>query len=684
MGKPGTRLHAHTVPAPVSALAWHPDGRHLLAVGTVDSATFPGRGMLAIVDTHDAGPPQLIARDDPPTHGLAVSPDGRFLAIGGRSAKGVLTMPKGETHCVNPEIAVADRVAYSPDGRFVASIGWTTGFVSDTQAWVYDAATGTTEWRVKGSFDQNHQMLALAYSPDSRFLAAIINAEAFLLDAVTGESLRTLPQFVLSVVFTPDSRFLVAGLSDGRCVLVNIEADTVREARVHAQAGVGAVAASPDSRWVAAVVEQGPAAFSPQTGELRFGPRPDLSECTRVAYGPDLRTIAVNQVPGDTPRPGVAVLDAATGRDIWADQSPDLAADLAFSPDGSRIAVGGINPGIQGFLRVYDTGAELVRVTLGSAVTELAMSRSAEPVVAAASKEGTVRSYRVRTGGDPLVEAVHPSPVTSVAISEDGLFLVTGCVDGVARMIKLLFGTVWEVDHGQAVNAVAISAAGDLVATGCADRTARILAVSDGEMKARCVHQGGVGDVVFGPDGTVLATGSNRTTTIVEVATGQASHSVTGAGRVRALAFDRGGLLATGNEDGRVQVLDPSTGAVPGAVTHPRPIAAVAFRPDGTQLATGGADRTVRISQMSGGVPAEGITLTLPAPVVGLAFHPVAPALAVLTEAPTVSVFETEGGLELFRLGHPAPVNDLAFTADGSLLVTASEDGVLRGFDGEV
>lgn len=681
MGTPGTRLLAVSLPAPVSALAWSPDGRYLATVGTETSS---GIGKLAIIDTRDTGPPLLIDRDLPPSAGLSISPDGRWLAIAGRNDKGVLSLPKGEPRCTNAEFAVAQRVTFSPDGRFVASIGWTTGFVGNPQTWVYDAETGEIVWRDTGSFDQNRELLALAYSPDGRFLAAIVNAEAFLFDARTGERLRPLSPTVSSIVFTADSQFLVAGMSDGRCIMLDVENRTELEGRVHAQAGVGAVAASPDGRWVATVVEPGPAVLDARTAQLRFGPRPDIGECTRVAYGPDLRTIAVNQIPGDTPRPGIAMLDAATGRDVWADECPDLASDLAFSPGGDRIAIGGITPDTRGYLHVHDSGVERVRIAHGSPVTGLAMARSAEPVVATVTKDDTVRSYRVRTGGEPLVEAVHVSPVTSVAISPDGLFVAIGCVNGDARMVKMLFGTLWEVNHGPAVNAVAISAAGDLVATACADRSARILTVQDGTEKARHAHQGGVTAVVFSPDGTVLATGSNRTTTIVDVGTGDERHAVTGAGRVRALAFDRAGLLATGNEDGRVQILDPASKTVLGTVTHPRPVAAVAFSPDGTLLATGGADRTVRISRMSGGVPAEAATLTLAAPVAGLAFHPVAQALAVLTEEPTVSVFETETGLERFRLGHPASVHDLAFTADGTLLVTACEDGGLRVFDASV
>lgn len=681
MGNPGTRLLTLSLAAPVSALAWSPDGRYLAAVGTDTSS---GIGRLAIVDTRDGGPPAQPERDEPPSAGIAISPDSRWLAIGGNDRKGVFSLPAAEERCTNLEPAVAQRVAFSPDGRFVASIGWTTGIAAGPQTWVYDAQTGGTVWRDAGEFDFDRELLALAYSPDGRFLAAIVNAESFLFDARTGERLATLSPSVSSVVFTPDSRVLVAGMSDGRCVLLDVENRAEVTGRVHASADVRAVAAGPDGRWFAAVVEPGPAVLDVATAQPRFDPRSDVPGCTRVVYSPDLRTVAVDRLPGGTPGDAVAVLDAATGRGVWADGCPGRAADLAFSPGGDRVAVGGVTPDERGYLHVLDTGVERVRVAHDSPVTGLAMARSAEPVVATVTRTGTVRSYRVRTGGDPLVEAVHVSPVTSVAISPDGMFVAIGCADGNARMVKLLFGALWEVSHGPAVNAVAISAAGDLVATACADRSARLLAAADGKEIARATHQSGVTAVAFSPDGTVLATASNRTTTLVDAATGQARHAVTGAGRVRALAFAGSGLLATANDDGRVQLLDPSSPDVLGTVTHPRPVAAVAFSSDGTLLATGGTDRTVRISRLTDGVPAEAATLPLPSPVVALAFHPAAPVLAVLTEEPRVSLLEPETGVERVRFDHPAPVRDLAFTADGTLLTTAGEDGVLRVFDARV
>ncbi|MEU5262935.1 PQQ-binding-like beta-propeller repeat protein [Amycolatopsis sp. NPDC021455] len=675
MGVPGTRLHEVILPMPVSSLGWTPDGKHLAVSGTNFAGDSSG-GKVAIVDASHGTVDFVLNQADPATDSVSVSADGLWMAVSGQDAKGVLAVEDANPRCTNPEFAVADQVLFGPDGRFVAAVGSSTGFVGGLQVWVFDAATGETKWRSTGPFDEFRQFGKLAYSPDSRLLAAIRGGESFVFDAVGGDLLRALPDFVESVAFTPDSKTVVAGMTDGTARMIDVASGATVVAKVHDVVGLGSVAVSRDGRWAAAVVEPGPAVFGTATGELRFGPLPDLGECTKVVYGPDLRTIAVNQIPGDTPRPGIAVLSAATGAVLWSDEGPDIARDLAYSPDGSRIAVGGIiDPG-QGYLRLYEVGGELLRIDHGSTITQLALARTA-PVAVTGTADQNVRMYRVDASGDPLVEGPHPSPVTSVAIGADGLSAVSGCLDGHARLFKALFGLVWKIDHGQAVNAVAISPAGDLVATGCADRTARALEFATGAERWRCPHPSGVTAVVFSPDGSVLATASNRSTVLVDAGTGQAAHRIDGDGKVRALAFGKDGLLAIADENG-LRLVDSRSGTVTATVPHPRALTAVSFSTDGLLLASGGVDRQVRIFPLTGATPGEPRVLDCDAPIRTVVFRAGDKTIAVATESGMVTAFEVATGFEQYRVAHPAPVRDLAFTADGGLLVTACDDGILR------
>ncbi|GAA3589053.1 hypothetical protein [Streptomyces osmaniensis] len=56
-----------------------------------------------------------------------------------------------------------------------------------------------------------------------------------------------------------------------------------------------------------------------------------------------------------------------------------------------------------------------------------------------------------------------------------------------------------------------------------------------------------------------------------------------------------GSLLATGSDDGTVRIWNPDTGDAHILVGHSGPVGSVAFSPDGTLLATTSEDHVVRI-----------------------------------------------------------------------------------------
>jgi RNA polymerase sigma-70 factor (ECF subfamily) len=131
----------------------------------------------------------------------------------------------------------------------------------------------------------------------------------------------------------------------------------------------------------------------------------------------------------------------------------------------------------------------------------------------------------------------------------------------------------------------------------------------------------------------------------------------------------------------KVVVLPPG---VPPPLQHV-PVRAVAFSPDGTVLATGGADGTVKLWDVE--KRAERATLKPPAapgptfPVLSLAFHPDGKVLAVAVGR-VVRLWDLEGGKELVVCsGHTGPIGCVAFNPEGSALATASADNTVRLWD---
>jgi len=113
-------------------------------------------------------------------------------------------------------------MAFSPDGKVLASSGW------DGTFYLWDVQTGE---QLKVLPDTGAMALAVAFSPDGGTLATgHWDGVVRLWDAETGVLLRDLRRFILSpsrairsVAFSPDGEKLAAGFSDGTAVMWNVK-----------------------------------------------------------------------------------------------------------------------------------------------------------------------------------------------------------------------------------------------------------------------------------------------------------------------------------------------------------------------------------------------------------------------------------------------------------------------------
>ncbi len=187
----------------VQLLAWSHDGRFLAAAGT------------RYINVWNTDENRVIARVRSKAafgyHALCWSPDGKSLAVTQANTVLIYRLDaklKATYYHYNAQICA---VAWSPDGRYLASGGY------DRRVHVWDIQDS----KFIGAY-QNHiqPVSALAWAPDSRHIASgSLATNVDIWDAMTGWNLVSYHAYagdVLALAWSPDGRSILSGGSDRR------------------------------------------------------------------------------------------------------------------------------------------------------------------------------------------------------------------------------------------------------------------------------------------------------------------------------------------------------------------------------------------------------------------------------------------------------------------------------------
>jgi WD40 repeat protein/tRNA A-37 threonylcarbamoyl transferase component Bud32 len=559
----------------VSAVAFSPDGMYL-ASGGADGAVRVRNAAtgeeLATFRAHAGGvtglafDPIPLAGGNRPTWRLASTGH-----AGEAEPSGELKLwdaTSGKTVGGRARDYLLSAVAYSPDGKFLA----TTGKGGDVTGWDARALEPVLRF---ASYTKGTELVfpspnCVAFSADGSFVAAgSPDGLVRVWDAATSqECFSTLARGQASVF-----GLAFAG-SDGRIITAATGDNTIQawftRGRKHAftlrghTRAVKAVACSPDGKCMAS----GSLDRTVKLWDLRQRDddptlRSPNQHITSVAFTADGARLA-----SATRDRALRVWDVATGKAVLILKSlPEAVNCLAFSPDGSQLACAGAD----GTVRLRSTalgdaavGGQVaaLRPLQGHAGTALAVAFHPDgATLASAGVDGTVRLWEVASGREALrLRAGGATAVHSLAFSPDGTRLAAAGDDGALR--------VWETATAQEA----------LVLKGHGAPLQPLFAVA------------------FSPDGRRLATaGKDEVVRIWDTTTGNLIRTLHGhAGAVRGLAYGTGGRLASAGDDWAVRVWDAAGQELLALQGHTETLRAVAFSPDGNRLASAGDDGTIK------------------------------------------------------------------------------------------
>ncbi len=374
----------------------------------------------------------------------------------------------------------------------------------------------------------------LALSPDGTTLASCGNdATVKLWNAADGAPLRTLTGHVGTVnrvQFSPDGVRVASCGVDGKIRIWNTADGAPLDVLTPTGQSLGTLAWSRDSTTF--LTTSGVTFFEPQRGAILASATTGTTNhvltkltgaISDLALSPDGSRIATYTFFN-----GIEVRDMNDGSLLWSSPPTVSDAKVAFTADGSRLAVGGSN----GVVRFFDATNGIFQQSLtahtgAGGIGDIAFSPDGQTMITRCfSEQGKIWNY-------PTLALRSPLPATS---GLNGAFLFTpdNLAIASAGSTALVFSRSSDggfvqsfTGHTGATRDVAVSADGTRVASGSADATARIWDASNGTaLHVLTGFSTPVDSVALSPDASTVATGT-RDLRLWRAATGELAANYT-------------------------------------------------------------------------------------------------------------------------------------------------------------
>ncbi len=585
-------------------------------------------------------------------------------------------------------------VAFSPDGRYLASSGLSGGVK------LWDAALGTLIDEGVGGDSR-----CVAFSPDGELLAAEATGAIIVWDVTEAglENLREIAPLRTvgdSIAFSPDGETIIAAGEDGSITFWDVAGERQIGSPLRGHDGeVDSVAFSPDGRYIASSSgDDSVILWDARNRRLirrLANPNPNPGDTMgftgsrNVAFSPDSTVVAAGFSDGT-----IHLWHTASGQSVREPLAvhEKRVFSVAFSPDGKTLASGCYDD----TLILWDLDSGEPRYTPFTehkdSILGLAFSPSGGQL-ATASMDNDIILWDL---GQGLLPDLHSGSILSLAFSPDNKTLASSAEDGSIRFWDAAISQVdGEPITGLEANQtnLVFSPDGSLLVSAGGDSTIHILYVQRRSEKDVIIspNTGGITTMAFSPDGTSLASGDwNGKVVLSDVASAQVQGSLQAHSKnIFDLQYSPDGqFIYSASLDDEIHIWDlqqNGSSRLPLTCTG-NPGYSMSFSPDAQFLATSSAGpnwNDVILFESATGVAVFEPLVGHTEGVLAQEFGAGSEVLASGGVDQTIRLWDVASGQAIGSplTAHNASITYLAFSLDGKWLASAAGEGPIRLWD---
>lgn len=525
-------------------------------------------------------------------------------------------------------------IKYSPDGLHLA-------VASSIGIWIYDTKNGK---ELNLFPDDKHDVKSIEYTPDGKYIACVCSdGKVRMWNATTGKQNTTLNM-------DTDGKYqdiVVEFSSDGK---------TVATGGYYLQA---------ESRTKFGVLRL----WDTATGKLRARIISNKRMVNSIVFSPDNTTLI-----GKSNRSATAqLIDVNSGKLIATLVHKHNIFSLIYSPDSSALATLSIDKEVY----LWDTETGNLEKTLEhkDQITSITYSPDSA-IIATASIDQTVKFWDVASGKLKTTSIEYTDWITEILYSPNGKTFACASTD---KTLSLWDSSSRELkstlNHSSQVLSFMYSNEGTIIVSRCSDSTIYLWDTSTARQIASFKHADDIVSFMYSSVSSTLTSWTkDNAVRLWDANTGNLIRLIDEhIDAIFCLAYSPDNkTIATGTSDKKVILWDVANGDLKTTLTgHTNRIHSLYYSPNGTTLASWGYDYLLILWDTASGD--RKVIIKPNGWVNSVAFSPDGTTITAACGDKTLRSWDTSTGkLKNSLLGHKGQVGSIAYTADGTIIVSGS------------